>query len=152
MLGVAEVVELGQHRALLAQAAGDHVEDLARGIGGHFLLQARDAQAVLAADFAVVGRRSPVEQAQQRGLAGAVAADDGDALAGVDGEVDVFEQEGAADAEVDRLECDQGHGASLRGARLQPAHELQDSIEQPAFSRAQSGRRCANASRPGWSS
>jgi len=33
-----------------------------------------------------------------------------------------------------------------------PPHELHDSIEHPAFVRAQSGRFCANASLPGCSS
>src|SRR5690606_18314820 len=44
---------------------------------------------------------------------GAVAADDADALAGFDGQVDIFKQQRAADAEVDALELEEGHGAIL---------------------------------------
>ena len=36
-------------------------------------------------------------------------AHQGDALAGIDGKVDVFQQQRAADAEVDALQGDQGH-------------------------------------------
>src|SRR5690606_12359324 len=110
----------------------------------------RHPRPALAADFTVVGLQLARKQAQQGGLAGAVAADERDALAGFDREVDAFEQERAADAVVDGVEGDQGHAHILpvraAGARAQ---ELQDSIEQPARSSAQSGRSAAKASRPG---
>src|SRR3546814_19833378 len=48
---------------------------------------------------------------------GAVAADQGDAFAGFDGQVDAFEQQRAADAVVDGVQGDQGHAHSVRGCR-----------------------------------
>ena len=53
------------------------------------------------------------EQAQERGFAGAVAADQGDALAGFDGEIDAVEQQGTADAEVDVIQGQDRHPRSL---------------------------------------
>src|SRR3546814_17817877 len=50
---------------------------------------------------------------------GAVAADQGDAFAGFDGQVDAFEQQRAADAVVDGVQGDQGHAHSVRGCRHQ---------------------------------
>ena len=57
-------------------------------------------------------------QAHQGGFAGAVAADDADALVGLDGEIDLFEQERAADAVVDVLKEDQGHPAILQAPAI----------------------------------
>src|SRR3546814_5927696 len=85
----------------------------------HLLLQPRHAHPALAADFAVVGLQFAVQQAQQGGLASAVAADQGDAFAGFDGQVDAFEQQRAADAVVDGVQGDQGHAHSVRGCRRQ---------------------------------
>src|SRR3546814_12073160 len=87
------------------------------GAGRHLLLQPRHAHPALAADFAVVGLQFAVQQAQQGGLASAVAADQGDAFAGFDGQVDAFEQQRAADAVVDGVQGDQGHAHSVRGCR-----------------------------------
>jgi hypothetical protein len=64
----------------------------------------RDHHAVLQAHLAVVGQDFAGQQPHQRGFARAVAADDADALAGFDGQVDVFEEERTADAEVDALQ------------------------------------------------
>ena len=61
------------------------------------------------ADFAVVRLDLAGQQFQQGGLAGAIAADQGDALAGLDGQVDIFQQQRAADAVVDVLQGNQGH-------------------------------------------
>src|SRR3546814_17855760 len=58
-------------------------------------------------------------RAERGGLAGAVAADQGDAFAGFDGQVDAFEQQRAADAVVDGVQGDQGHAHSVRGCRRQ---------------------------------
>ena len=56
-----------------------------------------------------------------------------------------------AELGVGHREC--AAAAAFRGVRATPtAHELHDSIEQPARSRAQSGRRCGERSRPGCSS
>src|SRR6478752_140596 len=67
------------------------------------------AHATLQADLAVVGHDLAAEQAQQRRLAFAVAADDADALIRFDRQIDLFEQEWTADAVVEGLELDQGH-------------------------------------------
>jgi hypothetical protein len=49
------------------------------------------------------------DQFHQGGFAFAVTTDDAHALVQFDREIDVFEQEGAADTEVDALKLDQGH-------------------------------------------
>ena len=107
-----------QLRAEFAEPGGDHVEDVALGAMRHFLLQPGDAAAAFEADLAVVGLDFAGQQLEQGRLAGAVAADQGDALARFDRQIDVFEQERAADAEVDIGQGDQGHPHSLAG---QPA-------------------------------
>ena len=56
------------------------------------LAQQGHARAGVQADVAVVGLVEAGQQAQQRGLAGAVGADQADALAGVQLEADVLEQ------------------------------------------------------------
>src|SRR3546814_15232678 len=58
-------------------------------------------------------------RAERGGVAGACAADQGDAFAGFDGQVDSFEQQRAADAVVDGVQGDQGHAHSVRGCRRQ---------------------------------
>ena len=105
------VVEGGQLRAEVAQAFGDHVEHGTFGVLRHGLGQARHAQGVAPAHLAVVGRDFAVQQAQQRGLAGAVAADHAHALAALEGEVDAVQQQRAADAVVDLDQLQQGHRA-----------------------------------------
>src|SRR5690606_6627519 len=78
-----------------------------------FLRHARDHHPGLQPHLAVVGLQLARDQAQQGGLAGAVAADDAYAFAGLDRQVDPFEQQRTADAEVDALELEEGHGAIL---------------------------------------
>ena len=109
VLGVDQVVVVGQQGAELAQPAGDHVEHAAARVLRYFLLQPRDPAAAFDPHLAVIGPEVAGQQFQQGRLAGAVAADQGDALAGIDGKVDVFQQQRAADAEVDALQGDQGH-------------------------------------------
>ena len=58
------------------------------------------------------GCRSPLEDLQQRRLAGAVAADDGDPLAGIDLERDLVEQRQVAEGDGDTVERNEGHGIS----------------------------------------
>ena len=66
-----------------------------------FLFDRGDAQARIAGDIAVVRQRPAVEQPQQRRLAGAVAADEADALAGLNGEVGVVQQRMVAVGQLD---------------------------------------------------
>ena len=102
--------------AQVAQAFGDHIEHRALRVLRHLLRHARDDHAVLHADLAVVGLEFAGHQPHQRGLAHAVAADDADAFAGFDGQVDVFEEKRTADTEVDPLELHQGHARIVAGA------------------------------------
>ena len=107
--GVAQVMELGQPLAEVAESREHHVEHVAGGVVRDLLLQPRDAHAIGKPDFAVVGSDFAGQQAQQGRLAGAVAADQGDAFAGLDGEADFLEQQGTADAVVDVDQGYQGH-------------------------------------------
>jgi len=106
-------VILGQQGAKFAQACGDHVEYAAGRILRYFLREPRNAHAALQANFAIVWLDLAGEQAQQGGFAFAIAADDADALVRLDRQIDVFKQERTADAVVDVLELDQGHGIEL---------------------------------------
>ena len=105
-----QMMVLRQQRAEFAQARGNHVENIARRVLRYFLGEPRDAHAALHAHFAVVRLDLARKQAQQGGLAFAVAADNAHALVRLDRQIDMFEQERAADAVVDALELDQGHG------------------------------------------
>ena len=60
-------------------------------------------------DRLIVGMQLAGDQFHQGGFAFAVTTDDAHALVQFDREIDVFEQEGAADTEVDALKLDQGH-------------------------------------------
>ena len=85
-----QVVIFGQATAQLAQAAGDDFENGLLGIRRHFLFEMGDAQSFHAPDFSLVRRRHAGDGAKQRRLAGAVAADQTDAFAGVDLKVDIL--------------------------------------------------------------
>src|SRR5690606_107451 len=69
-----------------------------------FLGQVADTDAFHGAAFAVVGRDFVGQQFHQRALAAAVAPDEGDAGAAVDGEIGILEQRRAAEGEVDVTE------------------------------------------------
>ncbi|MNR12312.1 hypothetical protein D3C85_1286620 [compost metagenome] len=77
---------------VIAIRVADHVEDGGVVVQLGFLFDGCDAQARTAGDGAVVGLRSAVEQPEQRRLPGAVAADEADAFAGLDGEVGMIQQ------------------------------------------------------------
>jgi hypothetical protein len=69
-----------------------------RGIeGGAALVEAGDAQPLGVLDPARVGRQRAGEQPEQRRLAAAVFADDADARAGADDEVEIADQQSAAE-------------------------------------------------------
>ena len=88
--------------AELAQPHRHHIEHRAGQGLRNVLGQSGDAAAELT-DLAIVGMDLAGHEAHQRGLAGPVAAHDADALVGLDGDIDLFEQERAADAVVDVL-------------------------------------------------
>ncbi|MNQ70181.1 hypothetical protein D3C85_848120 [compost metagenome] len=77
---------------VIALRVADHVEDSGAIVQLGFLFDGGDAQSRAAGDGAVVGQCPAVEQPEQRGLARAVAADEADALAGLDGEVGMIQQ------------------------------------------------------------
>ncbi len=64
----------------------------------HFLRQKRDSHALLKHDLAAVRLHLAGDQAQDRGFARAVPADETDPLAAVDGEIHPFEQKRSAEA------------------------------------------------------
>ena len=93
----------------IAEALRDDVEHAAARVLRHFLRELRDAHAALHAHLAIVGFDLTGEQAQQRRLAFAVAADDADAFVGLDRQIDLFEQQRTTDAVVDALKLQQWH-------------------------------------------
>ena len=149
-----------QQLAQVAQALGDHVKHGALRILRHFLSHARDHHAVLHADLAVVRLQLAGHQAHQGGFAHAVAADDADALAGFDGQVDVFEEKRPADAEVDPLELHQGHVCIVAGApcRRPPVRRFRwpgcpvrrAGVPFPRATGGAGARRRSGGSRPAW--
>jgi isoquinoline 1-oxidoreductase subunit alpha len=76
---------------------------------------------LLALHFAVVGLFQCGEDAQQRGLAGAVAADQADALTGFEREVGVVQQCHMAVGKLGIRKGDQGHGARKGSERITAA-------------------------------
>ena len=76
------------------------------GVGQQrFLFNRHHAQSVLAADFAVVERATAGDDAEQRGFAGAVAADEADAFAVMDGQVGTVEQRMQAESKFGGVNC-----------------------------------------------
>ncbi|MNI25334.1 hypothetical protein D3C73_789790 [compost metagenome] len=73
-----------------------------------FLFDRGHAQPRAAGDVAIVGDGAAVKQPQQRRLAGAVAADEANALAGLDGEVGVIQQRVVPIGELDVGKSDEG--------------------------------------------
>ena len=112
---VVVVRELGTD---IAQASGDHVEHAAGRIQRHFLLKPGDPATAFDADFAIVRLQLAGQQFHQGRLAGAVAADQGDALARFDGQVDMFQQQRATDAVVEALQSDQRHPPIVRAGAV----------------------------------
>ena len=78
---------------------------------GGFLLHLSHAGAGGEADFAAVGVQVAGDGFQQRGFAGAVAADEADTLAGVDGQVGAVQQGAAAHADGEGGDCQEAHEA-----------------------------------------
>ncbi len=122
MLHVAQRLEIGrrvqlvqqmviarQQPAKIAQPFGHHIEHAAGGVLRYLLRHARHHDAVLDAHFAIVGMQLAGDQFHQGGFAFAVATDDADTLVRLDRQIDVFEQERAADTEVDALQLDKRH-------------------------------------------
>ena len=100
---IAGVLEGGERLARLAQGV---VQERVDRAVGRLLREVADARG--RRDRPAVGALVAGEQAQQRGLAGAVGADEPGAVAGVEGERQPFE-EGCAVVALGQIECSE-HG------------------------------------------
>src|SRR6476469_10768201 len=85
----------------LAEPRGDDVERGAGDVVGDLLLEARDRHAGLPHHLAAVGGERAVEHLHQRALARAVAAEEAEALAALDGEARAIEQWRTAEGDRD---------------------------------------------------
>ena len=99
------------------QTSCRYVADGAGEVERHVLLQARHAQPRLPDHLAGVGRERALEDLEQRRLAGAVAAQQAEALAVLDLEAHGVQQGWPGEGEAHVVEADQRHG--LRSPRTQ---------------------------------
>ncbi|EWS54886.1 hypothetical protein X551_02314 [Methylibium sp. T29] len=105
---IVRLVALAQ-RLHLGKADAHRVEHAGLGVEHRLLRHQREPQALLQLQRAVVGLLEPGDDLQQRGLAGAVAADQADALTGLEREAGVVEQGDVAIGQVGVGEGQQGH-------------------------------------------
>jgi hypothetical protein len=108
---VARLVVAGEQPPGVAEPRGDDVERRARARRRDVLLEPRDGRPALAHHLARVGRARAVEQLHERALAGAVAAEQADALAALDGQRRAVEHGRAAEGDGDVLETEECHAA-----------------------------------------
>jgi len=106
---IEQMVIARQQAAEVAQALCHHVEHAAGGALWHLLRQARDDNPALHTHLAVVRMQLAADQLQEGGFALAVAPDNTYSFVRFDGQIDPFEQEWAADAEVNALQLDKRH-------------------------------------------
>jgi hypothetical protein len=85
-------VVFGQQRAQPFQATGDDLKHGGGSIRRQFLRQRGDAQPGLPPDVAAIGVHFASQQAQQRGFAGAVAANQADPFARIELETGAVQQ------------------------------------------------------------
>src|SRR5579872_2427809 len=95
-----------------------------RGRQLRLLLDEHQAQAVAPLHLAFIERLLSREHREQSRLAGAVAADQPEALAGENGELRAVEQRALAEGELRLAKCDQGHGCIVRIGR-RPAKSVE---------------------------
>ena len=106
----AQAAVLFDERGQRDQALGDHAMGAPGDAFGHVLGQARDAHPRRADDGAGFGPELAGDDPQERGFAGAVTAEQADALAAGDVQGQPFEQRIAAESEVDVAKADELHG------------------------------------------
>ena len=94
----------------LRPSGGDDLPHQADQLLRHILLEIGDDRAGGEDHLAGVGGEIATQQTHERRLAGAVAAEEADPLAGLNMTLDAVEERGAAEAEVDVAERDDGHG------------------------------------------
>ncbi len=111
--GVAQVVVFGDQLPGVTGTQRDHIEHRAGKVARHFLRHPRDAQPFVAGDTSIVRRNLAGDQLEQRRLALAIAPDHANALAGIDGEIGIFDQQRSADGVVDVVQGQEGHCFSV---------------------------------------
>ncbi len=104
---LAEMVILGHPLAQRAETAGDHLQDPMRVAERRLLRQPRHAQPVGTPERAGIGLDLAIDELEQGALAGAVAADEADALGRTDLEIDPIEQRRMAIGERDGAQREQ---------------------------------------------
>jgi hypothetical protein len=123
VVGLGLVAGLGDRQRLAqfdqAGIAADH--EIGRRLAGlrHVLRHLRHAPLPGQREVAAILVQGAVEQGEQGRLAGAVAADQADALAGIEGDVGTVEQDFGAPAQDDVLQMD--HGRDEMGLRASTA-------------------------------
>ena len=113
--GMAEMVVKRQIIAQSAQPGGDHIENRTVQAVRDFLLEPCDFKTFFTHDTAVIGLQLAGDELQQSRFTGTVAADQGDALTLVQAQADLFQQQRAADAEIEVVEAEQRHGGHRGG-------------------------------------
>ena len=107
--GVGGGMVVDEQLGALAQARGHGFEHALPGFEHGFLRHTRQLQFRGAPCLAVIGGGRALDQPQQAGLAGAVTADQADAFARLDHQVDVIEQRHMAIGQGNLGKLDQGH-------------------------------------------
>lgn len=106
----------GQQRGGLRHAHGDRLGHGLVRIEHRLLRHVGGGDAALARDQPIVGRRLASHDLEQRGLAGAVAADQADALAGLQRKIGVVEQRHMAKGQLRIGNGKQGHAGKRKEA------------------------------------
>ena len=118
-VGVFGFVQEGQAFGVALQ----HGVEQGGGAGRGFLRYGGEAGARRQADISPVEREVAGDGAQQGGFAGAVAADQADAAAGIDREVGGIKESAAAEADGDCGDGQEGHGGRVIGLVGGGGHE-----------------------------
>jgi hypothetical protein len=114
----------GDDGGQIAEPLGHDVEHRVVRVEGDVLHQARHLDAGVAPHRAGVGRELAAHDLHEGGLAGAVPADERQALAGLDLQRDVVEQRQVAVGVGDVVERDERHGGDRGGAAIPLAYQL----------------------------
>ena len=96
-----QVMILGQQFRLGAETPRDLVEDRAVQVLRHLLGKHRGPQALLPDDLAAIGLQGALEEAEERRLAGAIAAQEAHPLARLNRQIGLVQERRAAEAQVD---------------------------------------------------
>ena len=99
---------VGDQRAQFTEAARDLLEHGSLFSAGHVLVQPRDAHARAAPDRSGVRRDLSGNDFQEAGLAGAVAADERNALTGLDPQIGGVEERQVTKGERNGIEGNKG--------------------------------------------